>query len=227
MVRQRAKTEAAWKNVGTHSMGSVAQQSDAATLPLRVHFFGLMAQLSGSWVSLAQNAHASYILRHIIHLLQGEVDIQALAADPVGASSSSRSSSSSSSLSGSALVAPTTGLPSYLLGLEELLPWVVQEVCSAGADEVEAVSRSASGAPVLAALGQAMAKLQGLFSPGETASSQAMGLTAALAEQTKTLLAKIVQLEGMDPELWTPEACNQTAKKSVDASKQHHAQSAE
>lgn len=212
MIRQRAKTEAAWKNVGTHSKGTVAQQSDAATLPLRAHFFTLVSHLGGSWLSLAQNAHASYLLRHLIHLLQGEEDIKALAVDSVPTPGAKHAAAAAAA----AAVSAALSLPAYLLGLEELLPWIVQEVCAASSDDLEAASHNASGAPVLQSLAQAMAKLQRLalspYGGGETSKS---GLSAALQDQMRLLFARLLQFEGTDSDSWTPESQTVSSKNHV------------
>lgn len=213
VVRQRAKTEAAWKNVGTHSRGSVAAQSDPATLPLRAHFFTLVTHLEGSWLALAQNAHASFLLRHLIHVLQGEENIQALAGDSAGAANPAQAAAAAAAATAAA-VASASGLPAYLLGLEELLPWIVQEVCAGSADELEAAARSPSGAPVLQTLARSMAKLARVYAPTETAPAGS-GLVGALQTQLQSLCAALLQFQGTNPDNWTPDSLTVTSKKSV------------
>lgn len=200
------RTAAAWRNVGTHSSGSVlASAPDATRTPLRAHFFRLIAAAvpEGQLLSLAQHAHAAFALRHAAHILAGETDIRALADADSGVKSSSSSSAATPAAAAAAWSA--TSAPSYLVGLEELLPWMVQEVSASAPDELEEAARSASAVPTL----------QVLLRSADRSAKLATGTGAEAARtHTKTLMAKLIQFRAADEDSWTPENTTQASKKS-------------
>jgi len=212
-ARQISKMESAWRQMGTHSASSVefTEGSAISALPLRAHFHALVAGVADNWATLAQNAHASYSLRHIVHLLQGEQHIQAAAeaADNAGHHGASKrphpGHAAAAAASAAAASASLLSLPSYLVGLEELLPWVVQEWLAAAHEDLEAVATNASGAPVLSALARSMSVLSRAVRPQAVTSTPAANLVALLAQNQQALLAKLLRLEGADAEAWAAE----------------------
>jgi len=238
--RQKRLTQA-WRNIGTHSTSSLVSV-DSSLYPLRSFMRQLIIQLSGQWPKLSLNTHASFMLRHIIHLLMGEKDIRSVSESAASRSSHSSSapSSSHSSSSSNTATSTTTLLPSYLDGLEECLPFIGQELLSASTDEFEELSRNGAAVPVLQSIFHAMEKLaqqMAITGSGDTEPSEAGEKkkkkkdkgkakedTAATPRNThaniirthaQSLAAKLLQFKGSNPEEWTLDNCSQTTKNHV------------
>jgi hypothetical protein len=196
-----ARAQQAWRNVGTHSKASVEGSGpNAKRTPLRAHVFQLVTRLipDGEWIALASHAHASFALRHIVHILAGETNIKAM-ADTTG--------SKPGVVAPSATVDPA--IPAYLAGLEELLPWMTQEVVATEADELEATARSASAVPVLQSLLRAVDKSARAL--GDSSRDGAPVHPARV--QLQSMMAKLLQFPGADETQWTPEQVTQSTKK--------------
>lgn len=186
-----ARAASAWRNVGTHSEANIA--SARPSQPLRGHLFRMLLLAAPRWIELAQHAHASFGLRHLLHLAVGESNLRAL-YDPNAPTSTPQSGAQ-----------PT--VPSYLHGLEELLPLGVQLLLAAPSESVEECTRSASAVPVLQALLRSMHRLVLAYGSDSAAGS-------AVRAQMQAVMAKMLRFKGSDDE-WTPENTTQAAKKSA------------